>query len=82
MGQRRRRADKKKTTRKKIQRMAKKNYKEILQQISLPTKKVGTQTPNPKPGTKKPYFEALEMFNELMEEINSFDLPVQKKGCE
>ena len=67
---------------KKYKEWLKKNYKEILQQISLPTKKVGTQTPNPKPGTKKPYFEALEMFNELMEEINSFDLLVQKIGCE
>jgi len=28
---------------------------------------------------QRPYFEALEVFNELMEEINSFDLHVQKR---
>jgi len=26
-----------------------------------------------------PYFEALEVFNDLMEEIDSFDLTVQKR---
>jgi len=28
---------------------------------------------------QRPYFEALEVFNELMEEIDSFDLPLQKR---
>jgi len=28
---------------------------------------------------QRPYFEALEVFNELMEEIDSVDLPVQKR---
>jgi len=28
---------------------------------------------------QRPYFEALEVFNELMEKIDSFDLHVQKR---
>jgi len=28
---------------------------------------------------QRPYFEALEVFKEIVEEIDSFDLPVQKR---
>lgn len=59
-----------------LKKFTKKSFNKFLYQQKSWNADTKPQTWN----KKNPYFEALEMFNELMEEINSFDLPVQKKA--